>query len=152
MIMRPLIIAPEYRRAVATARAMMLNVQDFIYVQTYRDLRGHHRPVVYLVAGWQINKTNLHEYLELLRVVEARTSEVNLEEGDFKVLEPYTSTQVININTFQVSGKMHPFTCGNDSSHPVLVAFQNGMFCMSCEYMQDWVWHGMTNGEWSKSV
>lgn len=51
---------------------------------------------------------------------------------------PWTDEQVANLNAFQHDPRFHPFTCGNDSSHRVLVASQEGWHCEDCDYKQDW--------------
>lgn len=60
---------------------------------------------------------------------------------------PLTREQQRSINAFQVSGVSHPLTCGGDPRHTPLVAERDGMFCIDCDYTQDWVHAWM--GDWS---
>lgn len=66
-----------------------------------------------------------------------------------QVFAPWTSKQVKNLNAWQVSGHVHPFTCPNRSedTHSVighdlgtLVATPDGWKCQDCNYTQDWAW------------
>jgi len=60
--------------------------------------------------------------------------------------KPFTKEQVLNLNDWQKSRQMHPFTCtsGNrtDEKHldgeGVLVAIEDGWICPYCDYTQDW--------------
>lgn len=61
---------------------------------------------------------------------------------------PWTPEQVANLNAYQRSGRMHPFTCGSPGYHdtpqsPVLIAHEDGWFCPAplCDYTQNWA-HG----------
>lgn len=65
---------------------------------------------------------------------------------------PWTDEQVLALNTFQVSGLMHPFTCGYREDHYVvdtgtLVATHLGFVCpyRPCEYTQDWAHEWMAD-------
>lgn len=40
------------------------------------------------------------------------------------------------LNRYQNLGIMHPYTCGNDSNHKVLVAKEDGWHCPDCDYRQ----------------
>lgn len=60
------------------------------------------------------------------------------EEQQDKIKAPFTPEQVVKLNHFQQSGRFHPFTCGNDSSHRVLVATPDGWVCEDCSYQQNW--------------
>ena len=70
---------------------------------------------------------------------------------------PWTDEQVAALNTYQVSGVFHPFTCGKRDEpgheHPVddglLVATNDGWVCSnpSCDYTQEWAWRAMANTE-----
>jgi hypothetical protein len=51
---------------------------------------------------------------------------------------PWTDDQVAALNAYQHTGYFHPFTCGNDSTHRVLVATPTGWICEDCDYRQDW--------------
>jgi len=47
--------------------------------------------------------------------------------------------QIDNLNRYQRSGVMHPFTCGNDhDGDRTLVATRRGWICCHCDYTQDW--------------
>lgn len=58
----------------------------------------------------------------------------------------FTEEQVKNINEFQKSGVMHPFTCGNCGA--TLVATNDGLICPTegCGYTQDWCHGFMADG------
>lgn len=51
---------------------------------------------------------------------------------------PWTSEQIAALNAFQHNGRFHPFTCGTDSGHRVLLATPDGWVCEDCEYRQTW--------------
>jgi hypothetical protein len=55
---------------------------------------------------------------------------------------PWTPEQCAALNERQFSGQVHPYTCGNDSSHPPLIAIASGWTCLGCDYTQDWA-HAM---------
>ena len=63
------------------------------------------------------------------------------------VYAPWTDEQVVALNRFQQSGQFHPFTCGNDSGHAVLVATAQGWKCTDCGYTQTWAHAFMAEGE-----
>lgn len=63
---------------------------------------------------------------------------------------PFTADQIQSINEYQESGNFHPFTCGNSSNHPVLVATQDGMKCPKCHFCQKWVHEWMSDGSWKQ--
>jgi len=73
-----------------------------------------------------------------------------------KVTAPFTPEQVASLNSYQVSGAFHEFTCGNDSYHDdddeqsVLVAKEDGWHCPAagCGYTQDWAHSAMADGSW----
>ncbi len=72
-----------------------------------------------------------------------------------RITVPFTPEQVRNLNSFQESGRFHPFTCGgnrHDAAHTAyqeehggdfgqLVATETGWICPVCGYRQDWA-HG----------
>lgn len=62
------------------------------------------------------------------------------------VRAPFTDEQVAGLNAYQVAANVHPFTCGNDSSHPVLVASVDGWRCSACEYTQAWAHRAAADG------
>ena len=51
---------------------------------------------------------------------------------------PFTQEQCDRLNAYQNAGVFHPFTCGNDSRHAVLVATPEGWKCPDCDYTQGW--------------
>ncbi len=66
------------------------------------------------------------------------------------VYAPFQEDQVNSINACQKSGYFHPLTCGNNSNHPPLVATEEGLICLKCNYQQIWVFEWIANWEWSK--
>jgi hypothetical protein len=50
----------------------------------------------------------------------------------------WTQEQVDALNKGQHDVRYHPYTCGNDSRHKVLVATVYGWICEDCDYKQDW--------------
>lgn len=58
--------------------------------------------------------------------------------SDEPIRTPFSADQVAAMNRFQTAGSFHPFTCGNDSRHAVLVATEAGWKCPDCDYTQDW--------------
>jgi hypothetical protein len=69
---------------------------------------------------------------------------------------PWSRPEVESLNLCQKSGRVHPFTCGNDEcrgkihlgSRVDLEAREDGWFCPYCEFTQNWAWSFMTNYEW----
>jgi hypothetical protein len=68
---------------------------------------------------------------------------------------PWTPEQVENLNAYQKSGKMHPFTCEYRSDHysadeGILVATPSGWECPyeHCTYMQFWAHDWMASRVW----
>lgn len=62
-----------------------------------------------------------------------------------KIVAPFTEQQVINLNKYQSSGRMHPFTCGgaecNRSEREdegILIATTEGWVCPCGKYTQNW--------------
>ena len=55
-----------------------------------------------------------------------------------QVHAPFTPEQVRMLNTWQVLGIVHPFTCTCGAN---LVAAADGWHCERCPYTQDWA-HG----------
>ena len=43
------------------------------------------------------------------------------------------------VATWQTTDYVHPLTCGNDSSHSVLVPCPEGLRCRDCDYTQQHV-------------
>jgi hypothetical protein len=69
---------------------------------------------------------------------------------------PWTNEQVANIQSFQDSGRMHPFTCANQASHidgsrDPLEPHIYGMVCKAdgCGYIQTWVHDFMVTEDWN---
>ena len=81
---------------------------------------------------------------------------------------PWTDEEVKNLNEFQMSGGMHPFTCGSgnrsDATHSkrkdmlqhhdwgILLATKSGWVCPACHYTQDWAHEGMVDGSWVEAL
>lgn len=55
-----------------------------------------------------------------------------------RIHAPWTPEQVAALNSWQRTGYLHPFTCGKNSEHRVLVATPDGWMCEDCDYRQDW--------------
>lgn len=77
-----------------------------------------------------------------------------------KTFAPWSKAQVAALNAFQVSGRLHPFTCPHDY-HPshrncpmLLVAREDGWHCYDseCDYTQNWAHEWMTDGDPDKVV
>ncbi len=58
--------------------------------------------------------------------------------GVVKIKAPFTADQIRKLNAWQQKPYVHPFTCGNDSRHGVLVAAADGWHCPDCDYAQPW--------------
>lgn len=58
---------------------------------------------------------------------------------------PWNDEYVRGLNEYQQAGWMHPYTCGNDSRHALLVATTDGWVCPDCDYTQTWA-HDFTVG------
>lgn len=56
-----------------------------------------------------------------------------------KEYAPWTEEQIKRLNLRQDDERRHPYTCGNDSTHPRLVPTKDGWVCAECDYTQDWV-------------
>lgn len=67
-----------------------------------------------------------------------------------KLLAPWSDEEVRNLNAWQLSGHVHPFTClyrtdtphDSDFGHDkgTLFATRNGWVCLDCNYTQEWAW------------
>ena len=61
---------------------------------------------------------------------------------------PWTPEQVVHLNNWQLSNRVHPFTCGKErhkgALSDILVATENGWICNHCDYTQDWAHEFMT--------
>lgn len=55
-----------------------------------------------------------------------------------KTYAPWDETEVALLNQYQKDERFHPFTCGTNSKHPVLVATSDGWICEACGYTQNW--------------
>lgn len=51
---------------------------------------------------------------------------------------PWTQDYVDFLNTYQHDTRWHPYTCGNNSQHRVLLATVGGWICEDCDYTQNW--------------
>ena len=55
---------------------------------------------------------------------------------------PWSEAQIAALNAYQRSGRMHPFTCGNEQHelHQTLIAERDGWRCPDeqCDYRQTW--------------
>jgi hypothetical protein len=67
-----------------------------------------------------------------------------------KVYAPFTQEQISYLNGYQQCALYHPFTCGIDSNHPNLVAYEGGWKCTQegCNYHQDYAFGFMADGTW----
>lgn len=71
-----------------------------------------------------------------------------------KSIPPWDEETLKNLNDFQQSGFMHPFTCSIDSNHGLgyLWATPRGWVCtdltLKCEYTQNWAHTFMADGSW----
>jgi hypothetical protein len=76
-----------------------------------------------------------------------------------RVEAPFTPDQVESLNGYQVSGVMHPFTCGRcrdelgiwedgTINDRLLVATEAGWTCPTCDNTQNWAWPWMADGSW----
>lgn len=52
--------------------------------------------------------------------------------------QPWTPEFCERLNDYQAAGEFHPYTCGNDSRHALLVATEAGWHCPDCDYRQYW--------------
>lgn len=68
------------------------------------------------------------------------------------VKAPWDDEQLASLNGYQLSGVMHPFTCGQPDCRATLVARQFGWFCWRCgNHTQDWAHPFMTNWSWKEA-
>lgn len=69
-----------------------------------------------------------------------------------KIEAPFTELQIASINEYQHCGKFHPFTCAackaDENNDEPLVAFEYGMQCLYCPYVQKWVHDFMADWSW----
>lgn len=54
----------------------------------------------------------------------------------------WTDEQIYRLNAGQARRDRHPYTCGNNSNHQVLLATKTGWICLDCDYTQGWA-HGI---------
>lgn len=54
------------------------------------------------------------------------------------VTAPWTQEQIDALNERQRDESLHPYTCGNDSMHRLLMATPDGWVCPDCDYRQRW--------------
>lgn len=69
------------------------------------------------------------------------------------IYAPFDEQQVRNLNDFQVSSYMHPFTCAGEGCKDEigdrpLRAAADGWHCTHCGYTQDWAHCFMADGSW----
>lgn len=69
-----------------------------------------------------------------------------------EIRPPYNQDQIKSFNEFQHSSRWHPFTCGNNSSHKVLVCTNDGIYCSDCGYEQFWMHEFMSNWDWKRVI
>jgi hypothetical protein len=67
-----------------------------------------------------------------------RVAEMEAQLRAAKWVAPWTDEQIQLLLLWQTGGWIHPYTCGNDSNHPVLVPTENGWICSVCDYTQNW--------------
>lgn len=53
-------------------------------------------------------------------------------------IAPFSPARAELLNRRQFAGRVHPYTCGNDSNHPPLIALRSGWTCLGCDYTQQW--------------
>lgn len=58
-----------------------------------------------------------------------------------RLMAPWSEGVVKALNQYQNAGRMHPYTCGNNSSH-ILTATKVGWVCPYDDYRQDWAHPG----------
>ena len=51
---------------------------------------------------------------------------------------PWSQEEVESLTLRQKEIRLHPYTCGNDSRHTLLVPTNLGWMCTDCDYTQDW--------------
>ena len=73
-----------------------------------------------------------------------------------KLVAPFTDSEVKNLNDWQESGLVHPFTCPNRSDgrhdYDILHAWPDGWRCNFCDYTQAWAHDFMLNGDGLKKM
>jgi hypothetical protein len=65
----------------------------------------------------------------------------------------FSDGQVEALNRQQHNHTFHPYTCGNDSRHQVLLATPEGWVCQDCDYRQGWAyevvdWSSTADADW----
>lgn len=59
-----------------------------------------------------------------------------------KITAPWNESQVYALQRWQAGTifplPVHPYTCGNDSNHQLLIPLTSGWVCPDCDYTQDW--------------
>lgn len=51
---------------------------------------------------------------------------------------PWSDAQILALEAWQRNDQVHPYTCGHDSNHALLVPTREGWVCSDCDYAQDW--------------
>jgi len=79
-------------------------------------------------------------FLRYLRIQKAKRSKDYDSKGKGKVYAPFEPEQIQNLEKWQNSGYLHPFTCPHHSNN-VLKVYRNALYCdaTDCEYEQHWV-------------
>lgn len=70
-----------------------------------------------------------------------------------KIQAPFNENQIKNLERYQRLGYVHPFTCPQNSTHisdGILLPTTNGMICIECGYIQNWVHDYMTSASFLK--
>lgn len=74
-----------------------------------------------------------------------------------KITAPFTPDQAASLNSYQVSGLFHEYTCGGEPEDcparrtlgsSVLIATVDGWRCPYCNYQQDWALAWMADWSW----
>lgn len=65
---------------------------------------------------------------------------------------PWSTSQIENLNDYQASGFMHPYTCCNTHEDRNLIATRDGFVCRHCDYTQNWAYGFTTDGDWRRTM
>lgn len=76
------------------------------------------------------------------------------------IVAPFDPDQIASLASYQWSGRMHPFTCGNREQHPAasidpdgrLYPSVRGWRCHDCGYEQDWAHRFMADWTWLRQT
>jgi hypothetical protein len=61
---------------------------------------------------------------------------------------PWTLEEIGILAERQLEAPLHPYTCGNNSRHQVLVPTKHGWICIDCDYTQDWAFEQDFKERW----